>query len=417
MNLKNRSAWFRGMSIIAVAIVFALFAPILRTAAKKPSPPALQIQGKINIATWDMGNYLRVWEKASQGDTFNLVWTSARCHRYWSIDLGDVTGDGKEDIVGAMDSYAEGYFQGYFVVYEEGSTGYPSYISEPIGRGDSSSVFARKVLVADIVQDLPGNEIVLMTDNDLAVFKFSNDEFQIIAELSTGQQPPPGTFYDITVANLDGVGNDEIVVSVFDPGQVWLYKYEAGHLVGPVALEPPDPIGYDTLHICQQIRTADINGDGYLDIMAFSRGYIDGSWCGSFFNTWVWNSLSESYECKIQQIGFLDRIFRFDAADLDADDWAEVVIAGGQTGIVEVWKWNGAVFVAQPNRTLVGCMRTLSISDFGQGPRIILSGSFPTRSNKSFYLGVFEASGPNLDLDLKWKFEGSYYWAGTHGNN
>lgn len=384
----------------------------------KPAAPALRMEGKINIVTIEKSNFLRVWEKESSGDAFKAVWSPAGEHSHISVHLGDATNYEKKEIIASAyytlrkDSTGYGH-RSYFVVYEEGSTGSPSYTSASIYSTARTSVM--KALSANTTSGLAGNEVVLMSDIALAVFWFNGTSFEKRAETAV---PDGQIFYDFCVADVDGDGEGEIIVNVRNGGEVWIY--DVVHSDGRFSLNKssvlaPAESGLGDLYYTK-VRAADINGDGLPDIMAFSHKSVNGQ-LQSYFNSWIKTETGE-YDAFSSQIGIPGPFFRFDAKDLGSDGKAEVVIGERSDTNIHVWEWNdGGYWDVVLSYSLDREIWGLTISPLGGAtPKIIVSGFLPANNVKqNFYLETIEFS--QSVWNSRWKFEGVYPQVYTHAND
>lgn len=381
----------------------------------KPPVPSLKIEGKVNIATYDSTDYIRVWEKAATGDSFQESWKSVRVHTYETLAFSDPTNGayGATALIGTQTIVVGIAYQVRFAVFTEGSAGTPRFVSEYINGEHNGYRFVSSARVADVTPALTGNEVVLNTDNTLALFWFDGSSFLKKAEVAfPGEE---GKFYELWTGNVDEDAEEEIIVSVRNAGQVWIYNVvdQSGSLsfAEPVMLDPGE-CAWGSL-MGDRIRVADVDGDGLLDIVAYSTRTSDGTIC-KYFNTWI--NAGGGYQPFSQAIGLPDSLIRFDAANLDSDPGAEVVIGGRWNPPIEVWEWQGGSWAPAFSLPLDRGKAEISVSHLGgTAPRIIVAGSNPDVFAKQFYMEIYEYAAGSLSS--LWKYEGKYYAVTTLGND
>lgn len=292
---------------------------------------------------------LRHWTRSNDGWTPTTIWEqtwSGRFQRLRDVEIGDLTGDGKDEIAIAT------HDMGVIAVGRQAGDGSWSF-SE---MDETADIFVHEIEIGDVDGD--GKREFYATPSE--------------RNKASGESQPGGVVrYDakadgfvrsqvvhwddthakeILVADIDGDGRDELYVA--REGHV-VKKGKKTELVDPVKIlrmEPQAKGGWKEVvaaelddHQCRFLVPGDVNHDGKTDLLA--AGYKSGLWLlelqddGTFAKTLI-DGRSSGFEHATH------------VADLDGDGKLEIYVASDDQRELRRYVWNGERF----ERTVIGAI-------------------------------------------------------------
>lgn len=413
MNKLRNLKLFSLVCILAVFLVFFVI-NIVHAKKGKPEPqiPFLNLSN-VNIVTAQAGGpmQLNVWGNSGEYD-YEHIWTAEGIH-HPNVAMGDADNDGITEIVAPTYRRVGGkggaYREIFFNVYKDGEEGI--WKSSEAFRESS---YPREITIAD-VGGIPGNEVVMITDNKLVTFKYSNEfgEFGIISkiDLNLSSIVPGQTLIlrSVTAGNIDLYYDDEIFVSanVKGGGQGYVLVFDYC---------PDEPMLINEISIdaglsLQSLRVGDLDADGFLEICSTGYRKVD-----DLYNTFIfiWNAGGESL-CDEKIFGNfeLPHLIFLDVGDIGEGNGDEILVGSCNVPIsLFGWDETGLAFIRDvtPEDIHPGYrmgINNVNIADAGGGPEkeIIVCGlgrafsdsnrkGKPPKTVNDFYLEVFDA---NLD--------------------
>jgi hypothetical protein len=223
-----------------------------------------------------------------------------------SLNIADVTGDGRADIVGTG-------FNGIEVIAQDVSGGlapsifYPSAYAEQARVGDFNGDGRLDVIGLEFSVDghINTEEAALWYQNAAGSF-----------DAETLVPLPHGFNDDVEVTDLNGDGRtDVVVVNAFnEPAIVVLYQTAVGTMSAPVSLS----IGPGVL--CWQVGVGDVNGDGRKDIVASYGGYT------TDVHLAVFRQNADGSFAAPQLLGAADWLTALEIADANGDGRADILL-------------------------------------------------------------------------------------------
>jgi len=352
---KSRFFQFFALGSLFVFLLSFLVADFVQ--AEKPDTPPGQDKGKpepsapilylndYNIVTAepDGTGYLHVW--GYNGSSYEKIWTAESVH-HSSVAIGDIDGDNKREIVAPTSCKIEGkagkgpkgtsYYKYYINVYKE------DFDATDYERGIWRSTFydglenniqetnhwSSEIAIANVDVDSL-NEVVLLTANYIAIFRYDkdtdyayNDEqgaFQRIA-LQSPEDSVGGislVLQSLVCGDIDDDGMDEILVAANVPGldanQSYILAYDYNAANTDTGLDLKFVKSIDDASIGHQsLRIADLDGDESVELCSPAYKYengeyqsyifiwekTEGEWFGSRYDfliiseaDWPWNHL------------------------------------------------------------------------------------------------------------------------------
>jgi len=315
---------------------------------KPPEPsPSLMLE-KINIITTepDGGGRLRVWgNKGEFSYEYENIWTVESVH-HGSVAIGNVDADNFSEIV--LPGYCqktEGkgksrktYYEIYLNVYKEGISGVwqSTHGTDFVVREDKNFWFS-EITIADI-GGIQGNEIILITRHNLAVFKYNGSEFELIAHDNFDDRK----LHSITVGDVDNDSENEIVVSANSVSESGAILPNVGHLLtyqySEGGLYEESDIMVNANLSNQSLRIGDIEGDGESEICSTGYRYSEDS--GDYQSViFIWSLLEEGYRHDYiygQPLSDIPGVI-LDVGDLTSNQGDEIVVATNNPDNLELY--------------------------------------------------------------------------------
>ena len=292
---------------------------------QEPSPP-LQIEhDNLQIVSGSGISDKKVYQVKYLNENYSNTWYS-NVHQgnTSATSIGDVDNDGLKEIVTVVNAKMstgppkQRYSYKKIFVYEDGSTGEPSYSSHDLGYTLNG---VRDSIIADADND-GLNEIVLVVNDHIEIYEWDGSGF---SHLWTG--PSYDEFvWSVDVGDADNDGSNEVVIAMFRIGSAIVYDYLGDNTWGnPVITESIGSYNID------QAKIRDVDGDGFNEIIGGGTSnrlniwkYIDGYYANVF--------LSEDLGGYTQGV---------DAGDVDGDGFNEVIAgSSGEIDMVYVFKYN-----------------------------------------------------------------------------
>ena len=206
--------------------------------------------------------------------------------------------------------------------------------------------------------------------------------------------PFKGDVRSIAVADFDENGLKDIVLSAQRETSgimVWLNQPERKWIKG---------VSPSEIHSYEGMKTADVNGDGHMDIIAANAtsDYQGGIqvWLGDGKGAW-----------QVETGPTITGVYMDVAlADFDRDGFLDLAASGwGITGVLRVWLGNGAGGWSSTSRVSKGSFYGLSVADVdGDGNLDILAGSY--RKGPRIFMGdgkgaFVQAASPRERIDFQ----------------
>jgi hypothetical protein len=351
------------------ALLYTLDTPNPREAGSFGSSLAvgdLNGDGKADIAVGAPGEGVAVDEGRTyvfSGDGGTLLYTllMPNPQPYASfgsaLAVGDVNGDGKADIaVGAFDEdVGANINQGRVYVFSgaDGALLYTLDTPNPQATANFGTSLAFADLngdgAADILVGAPG-ETVAGLDRQGRAYVFSGADGTLIRTLAA----PPGTGGDlgksVALGDTNGDGTpDPIVGSLGGNGQTLIYSGLDGSLLRDLH-EPKPDAGTD---FGASLAVADVNGDGYADVIAgaderavggYSAQGAAYAFSGMDGSLLIAKTALPSYLNPLLQDGYVRFGFAVAGGAVDASGKADIVV-GSPFEAVESFDNAGAVYV------------------------------------------------------------------------
>lgn len=411
------------ISLFCILAVFLVFFSINIVHAKKgkPEPPIPLLDlSYVNIVTAEAGgDLLRVWGSEGQHCNgvseekfcYENIWTAEGIH-YPIVAMGDADNDDITEIVAptyrqVRKGKGQRYREVLFNVYKDGEQG--------IWRSSEAfreSGYPREITMAD-VDGITGNEVVLITDNMLVIFKYDYEsgEFGIISKIDMNLSSiVPGQtlrLRSVTVGNIDEYFDDEIFVSANanegGQGYVLVFDYWPNE---PILIKE---ISIDAGLSSRSVRVGYLDDDSLLEICTTGYRKVDDLYHTFIF---IWDGGEDRlYEERIFGEYEKPKSIHVGIGDIGEGRGEEILLGTCDVPIsLFGWDETGLVFIRDitPEELHPGYdmgINSVNLADVGGGPEkeIIVCGhgkalsdsggrGKPPKIVNAFYVEVFDAN-------------------------
>jgi len=313
----------------------------------EPSAPLLDLYDyNIVTAEPDGTGHLHVWGYNAMATAYEKIWTAESVH-HSSVAIGDIDGDNKREIVAPTSCRIAGkagkgpkgtsYYKYYINVYQEDfdASDYErgiwrsTYYDGLDNNIQETNHWSSEIAIANVDTDSL-NEVVLMTANYIAIFRYDDSEtyayngeqgaFQRIA-LQSPEDSVGGislVLQSLVCGDIDDDGMDEILVAANVPGldanqsYILAYDYNAENTdtgldlkfskfiddasIGHQSLRIADLDGDESIELCSTAYIYDQNGEYQSYVFIWEQ--TDDEWFGNRYDfsiisesNWPWNHL------------------------------------------------------------------------------------------------------------------------------
>jgi hypothetical protein len=198
------------------------------------------------------------------------------------LDIGDVNGDGYEDLAVGAPQYNTNWGRAY--IYHGSSAGILSSPSRTL-TGTSASSFGGKLVIGDTNGDGYGDLAVsapATTNGNVYMFNGSGTGIGSTASKTlTGENSSDCFGFSITLGDINGDGYGDLVASspYYSSGTGRLYVFN-GSSTGIDTVSTPLHIDAEAagIYLGSSMTLGDVNGDSYLDLVYDAPGYTSGSY-------------------------------------------------------------------------------------------------------------------------------------------
>jgi len=421
-KVNNFLLWFIAGTSLFILLFFGI--TISPTQAKdKPKPISSRLTLKAsNIVTYELyKNRIRVWGNDGDGEGYSNIWTAEEVN-YRSIAIGDIDGDGQEEIVGlgvcervyGKGKNREKEYEIFINVYKEGQQGiwmttYSDNENIIIEEKDTSYY---EIVLNDIDGDNL-NEIILMTRTYLTIYKYDNDTgiLKKIASRQLSKDIPfdkdVGSFglKSVTAGDIDRDGQKEIIaagdlISTENKGCIFICNLPDSD----TELNLKNTIYVEYNFSKNSLRAGDLDRDGYMELCA-SVYNMSGSYPNYNYASYllIWDYVQEAFACEELELEDDEPYLPWnplDVGNLDNDPTRdEIALVVGHSKQLLIYNWETSGFSnlytidLNPLTTIVDIAIGDSNSD-GNNDINIAGNIYETikriRSSWIFYLAVYD---------------------------
>jgi len=281
---------------------------------------------------------LKLWSRVGQTWKAETLWKSSfggKQNRLRDIEIGDVTGDSKDDLVIAT------HDQGVVAVLQ--STRDSWKVTE-LNR--SPQTFVHEIEIGDVNGDgineifatpsAPNKVDGTPQPGKILMFRYNGKSF----DRSVIEEFPKRHVKEILVADVDHPGCPDLFAvleaemtkvsgeqQIVDTVKIKRYHYEKGKFVGSIIESLPDVF-------CRFLNCGDVDGDGKIDLIAST--FKSGIWIlKRDKNAWHKELIDENSS------GFEHATL---ICDLDRDGLSEIYVAADDQGALRKYQWDGKRF-------------------------------------------------------------------------
>jgi len=281
---------------------------------------------------------LKLWSKVNNTWQAKTLWKTSfggEQNRLRDIEIGDVTGDGKDDLVIAT------HDQGVVAVLQSKGENWEvtelnrfpqTFVHEiEIGdvNGDGIKEFFATPSAPNKVDGTPQPGKIIMFHYNGKTFKSSVvEEFPkrhvkeiLVADVERSGHPD---LFAVLEAEMTKVGGEQQIV---DTVKIKRYHFDKGKFASDIVESLPDVF-------CRFLNCGDVNGDGKIDLIAST--FKSGIWfLKRDKNTWHKELIDKNSS------GFEHATL---VSDLDGDGLSEIYVAADDQGALRKYQWNGEKF-------------------------------------------------------------------------
>lgn len=293
---------------------------------ENPDPPELELDHSgLQIASGSDASDKKVYHIKYVNGEYSNTWTSSvNDARTSATDIGDFDNDGDKEIITAV-NYRKSTgppknrvsYQKIFV-YEDGSTGDPSYTSHDLGYSTNG---VRYIMIADADND-GDNEIVLAEDKHVEIYEWNGSGFTNLWNSADHDY----IIWSVDVGDADNDGDNEVVLAMFNMGSAIVYEYLGNDNWG-------NSVTTESICSCNidYAKVRDADNDGYNEIV--------GGGTSNKLN--VWEYINGSYENVFLSDDLGGYTQGIDVGDVDGDNDNEVIAGtSGNTDKIYIFKYN-----------------------------------------------------------------------------
>lgn len=281
---------------------------------------------------------LKLWSKMGNRWQAETLWKTSfggKHNRLRDIEIGDVTGDGKDELVIAT------HDQGVIAVLQEKGDKW-----EVTELNRSPQTFVHEIEIGDVDGDglkefyatpsAPNKVDGTPQPGTIVMFRYNGKSFErsvieefpkrhvkeiLIADMNQSGCPD---LFAVLEAEMSRVGGEQQIV---DTVKIKRYRYEKGRFVGKIIESLPDVF-------CRFLNCGDVDGDGKMDLIAssFKSGI------------WVLRQTKKAWHKELidkDSSGFEHATL---LCDLDKNGVNEIYVAADDQGALRRYQWDGKEF-------------------------------------------------------------------------
>jgi hypothetical protein len=301
---------------------------------------------------------LKLWTREGRKWMGKTLWKPSfggENDRLRDIEMGDVTGDGKDDLVIAT------HDQGVVAVLQK--TGDSWDVTE-LNR--SPQTFVHEIEIGDVNNDgvkeffatpsAPNKVDGTPQPGAIQMFRYNGKSFEqhiieefpkrhvkeiLVADVNKSGYPD---LFAVLEAEMKQVGGEQQIV---DTVKIKQYHYENGVYAGRIIADLPDVY-------CRFLNFGDVDGDGNLDLIA------------SAFKSGLWVLRKNNNEWQKELIDRDSSGFEHATLvlDMDKDGVCEIYVAADDQGALRKYQWDGKKFKRQDLIPLPGGNITFNVTYF-----------------------------------------------------
>ncbi len=281
---------------------------------------------------------LKLWRLTDKGWVGKTLWKTTfggEQNRLRDIEIGDVTGDGREELVIAT------HDQGVVAVLQrEGDSWKVSELNR------SPRTFVHEIEIGDINGDglneifatpsAPNKVDGTPQPGTILMFRYNGKTF----DKSVVEELPKRHVKEILVADMDGSGSPDLfaaleaemskadgVQQVVDMVKIKRYHFDKGKFRESIIADIPDVF-------CRFLTCGDVNGNGKVDIVAST--FKSGIWLIQRGGNGWQKKLIDGDSSGFEHATLID--------DLDGDGVEEIYVAADDQGTLRKYTWDGKTF-------------------------------------------------------------------------